>query len=367
MAKKKSMYEVGDIVETQTINGLVKGVVEKKLYAELNPPVWIYTIKGKLADGAPYMANSVREEDIISIKNQTNMSIKDKKGAYEFKNSNLRFHGMKMDINGNPCFVLSTPNQRAFSVQQPYSITIHWSTKNGNSKESGVEIVEKNTKGNPFKSEEEFESYVLDLAKGRKHVKVYNSNFACGKSNLVSLELPKEIEYKGKKVKITADGIRTFIVGNERFGYGEGRINYLGDPTNGLENAEKEAVEEIKRMIDYAFEKKDLLKSVIEKAKKNKKCYAICHTTMSEKRRDIESKYDVVKEWTILNEKDPYHAITEYKNTKPERKVVFYPDYIVDKNGKLIDDRSDYKKERFENYLNFSILDDIFSGGILMF
>lgn len=117
------------------------------------------------------------------MENQTNMSIKDKKGAYEFKNSNLRFHGMKMDINGNPCFVLSTPNQRAFSVQQPYSITIHWSTKNGNSKESGIEIIEKNTKGNPFKSEEEFESYVLDLAKDRKHVKVYGNNFACGKGN----------------------------------------------------------------------------------------------------------------------------------------------------------------------------------------
>lgn len=70
MAKKKSMYEVGDIVETQTTNGLVKGVVEKKLYAELNPPVWIYTINGKLADGTPYMANSVREEDIISSINK---------------------------------------------------------------------------------------------------------------------------------------------------------------------------------------------------------------------------------------------------------------------------------------------------------
>lgn len=117
------------------------------------------------------------------MENKINMFIKDKKGAYKFKNSNLRFHGMKMDINGNPCFVLSTPNQRAFSVQQPYSITIHCSMKNRKSQESGVEIVEKNIKGYPFKSEEEFESYVIDLAKSRKHVKVYDNNFSCGKGN----------------------------------------------------------------------------------------------------------------------------------------------------------------------------------------
>jgi hypothetical protein len=144
----------------------------------------------------------------FSIKegNKTNMSIKDKKGAYEFKNSNLRFHGMKMDINGNPCFVLSTPNQRAFSVQQPYSITIHWSTKNGNSKESGIEIVEKNTKGNPFKSEEEFESYVLDLAKDRKHVKVYGNNFACGKGNFSSKDAERKFAwYKYSKKYQTND------------------------------------------------------------------------------------------------------------------------------------------------------------------
>lgn len=380
------------------------------------------------------------------------MSIKDKKGAYEFKNSNLRFHGMKMDINGNPCFVLSTPNQRAFSVQQDPAYTIYWELG-----QSGESIVEKN-----YKDSDDFEKYIVDYIKkfGSKKQKsnlhVYNednrkigfytdnkgnkavytmsydesdneceltkvkdgkktlvartkifsngkittshksgydlencdelhkdyfdfvekhikkdNNFACGKSNLVSLELPKEIEYKGKKVKITADGIRAFIVGNERFGYGEGRINYLGDPTNGLENAEKEAVDEIKRMIDYTFEEKKLFKSVIEKAKKNKKCYAICYTQTNEKRDSywtgVGNKYNVVKEWTILNEKDPYLAITEYKNTRPERKVVFYPDFIIDKYGKLIEgDRGKYQ-ERFDRIMNFSIINDIFSGGILMF
>lgn len=255
MAKKKSMYEVGDIVETQTENGLVKGEVVKKLYAELNPPVWIYTIKGKLADGTPYMANSVREEDVVSsinkgfkpmkksvaMKNVTkfkeqeldpifkahneeckkmglgtkdcnklweekykpmyeekeaqfdkilkeswlaegykttgttekhNMSIKDKKGAYEFKNSNLRFHGMKMDINGNPCFVLSTPNQRAFSVQQDPAYTIYWELG-----QSGESIVEKN-----YKDSNEFEEYIVDYIKkfGSKKQKsnlhVYNED-----------------------------------------------------------------------------------------------------------------------------------------------------------------------------------------------
>lgn len=261
MAKKKSMYEVGDIVETQTENGLVKGVVEKKLYAELNPPVWIYTIKGKLADGTPYMANSVREEDVVSSinkgfkpmkksvamknvtkfkeqeldpifkahneeckkmglgtkdcnklweekykpmyeekkaqfdkilkeswlaegykttgtteKHQTNMSMKDLDKAYKFKNSNLRFHGIKMDINGNPCFVLSTPNQRAFSMQVGYKYSFGLAKNAKDFFKSNVGEYEN------FKTAEDFEKYILNecrimLGKKRKSsIFVYNFN-----------------------------------------------------------------------------------------------------------------------------------------------------------------------------------------------
>ncbi|MCQ2605383.1 MAG: hypothetical protein MJ204_02680 [Bacteroidales bacterium] len=36
---------------------------------------------------------------------------------YKFKNSNLRFLGTKMDINGNGCYMFKFPNGRAFSIQ----------------------------------------------------------------------------------------------------------------------------------------------------------------------------------------------------------------------------------------------------------
>lgn len=36
---------------------------------------------------------------------------------YKFKNSNLRFVGTKMDINGNGCYMFKFPNSRAFSIQ----------------------------------------------------------------------------------------------------------------------------------------------------------------------------------------------------------------------------------------------------------
>lgn len=35
----------------------------------------------------------------------------------KFKNSNLRFVGTKMDVNGNSCYVFKYPNSRAFSIQ----------------------------------------------------------------------------------------------------------------------------------------------------------------------------------------------------------------------------------------------------------
>lgn len=35
----------------------------------------------------------------------------------KFENSNLRFLGTKMDINGNSCYLFKYPNGRAFSIQ----------------------------------------------------------------------------------------------------------------------------------------------------------------------------------------------------------------------------------------------------------
>ena len=70
MRTKKSRYEIDDIVQTETINGIVKGKIAEKTYSELNPPVWIYRIEGTLEDGTPYVANAVREEDIITARNE---------------------------------------------------------------------------------------------------------------------------------------------------------------------------------------------------------------------------------------------------------------------------------------------------------
>lgn len=35
---------------------------------------------------------------------------------FKFSNSNLRFLGTKMDINGNGCYIFKYPNGRAFSI-----------------------------------------------------------------------------------------------------------------------------------------------------------------------------------------------------------------------------------------------------------
>lgn len=40
-----------------------------------------------------------------------------KEKDFKFKNSNLRFVGTKMDVNGNACYVFKYPNGRAFSIQ----------------------------------------------------------------------------------------------------------------------------------------------------------------------------------------------------------------------------------------------------------
>lgn len=168
----------------------------------------------------------------FSIKegNQTNMSIKDKKGAYEFKNSNLRFHGMKMDINGNPCFVLSTPNQRAFSVQQDPAYTIYWELG-----QSGESIVEKN-----YKDSDDFEKYIVDYIKkfGSKKQKsnlhVYNEGnrkigfYTDNKGNKAVYTMSYDESDNECELTKVKDGKKTLVARTKIFSNGKITTSYKG-------------------------------------------------------------------------------------------------------------------------------------------
>ena len=102
--------------------------------------------------------------------------IKDSNSEYvQCENSNLRFHGTKLDRNGNECAVFSTPNHNTFSIQR----NSLWGTQSWNTGTKSTMDAETFLAKNPKVSLESLERDVIKLANETnaawgKNIRVHN-------------------------------------------------------------------------------------------------------------------------------------------------------------------------------------------------
>jgi hypothetical protein len=102
--------------------------------------------------------------------------VKDSNSEYvQCENSNLRFHGTKLDRNGNECAVFSTPNHNTFSIQR----NSLWGTQSWNTGSKSTMDAETFLEKNPKVSLESLERDVIKLANQTKaawgkNIRVHN-------------------------------------------------------------------------------------------------------------------------------------------------------------------------------------------------
>ena len=132
--------------------------------------------------------------------------IKDSNSEYvQCENSNLRFHGTKLDRNGNECAVFSTPNHNTFSIQR----NSLWGTQSWNTGSKSTMDAETFLEKNPKVTLESLERAVIKSANETnaawgKNIRVHNKQILDSRKikDMKTLTLEQERELVGKAYNI---------------------------------------------------------------------------------------------------------------------------------------------------------------------